>query len=235
MVVVFWKLSDRNAIRSAINRLWAHMLEFSLFFDDPIVVLRAQRDLLAANWHLLKLITLPSLVLAALFLLILSQLEALYGRAPLPPNEPAIVTVRFMPTSSDQLSRYALESPKGTTLEAPGVRAESVREISWRIRPNHASKGILQIIGPGRAVQKTVIAGSGVHYLSRRRESSIFRFLLHPTERPLSDGTIESIEIRYPPATILHLHWMVWFVLVSVIAAGFPSPWRALKMRFVKR
>jgi hypothetical protein len=235
MVVVFRKLSNRAAIRSAINRLWAHMLEFSLFFDDPIVVLRAQRDLLAANGHLLKLITLPSLVLAALFLVVLSQLEALYGRAPLPLNEPAIVTVHFRPTSFDQLSRYALESPKGTTLETPGVRAESVSEISWRVRPYHASKGILQIVGPGRAVRKTVIAGNGVHYLSRWRESSIFQFLLHPTERPLSDGMIGSIEIRYPPATILHHHWLVWFVVASMIAAGFPSLLRALKMRFVQR
>jgi hypothetical protein len=236
MVVIFRKLSDGSALRSAINRLWAHVLELSLFFDDPVVMLRVQRDVLSANWRLLKLIALPSLVLTLFFVVILGQLDALYGHATLPLNEPAIVTVRFRKAPFTQLSGYTLvEGPKSASIETPGVRAERVSEISWRVRPNYALNGTLQIVGPGRTVQKRVTAGSGVHYVSRWRESSLFRFLLHPTEKLISDVAIDGIEIYYPSATILHFHWWVWFAVVSMIGAGLPSLLRALKMRFVQQ
>ena len=61
-------------------------------------------------------------------------------------------------------------------------------------------------------------AGKGMRYLSERR-ASLTGMLLHPTEPPLLDSEIDWIEIRYPGAHILHLHWMVWFFVISGVTA----------------
>ena len=57
-----------------------------------------------------------------------------------------------------------------------------------------------------------------MRYLSERR-GSLATLLLYPTEPPLSDGTIDWIEVRYPAATILHLHWLIWFFAISAVTA----------------
>ena len=51
------------------------------------------------------------------------------------------------------------------------------------------------------------MAGQGLHYLSGRR--SVREFFLHLSEPPLIDSSIASIEVLYPSATILRLHWLV--------------------------
>ncbi len=63
VLVLHWT-SDRAAVRRATNLILAHMLEFRLFLDEPILVLTAQRDLLKANLQLLRLLMLPCLILA---------------------------------------------------------------------------------------------------------------------------------------------------------------------------
>ncbi|HZU28359.1 MAG TPA: hypothetical protein VFA04_22720, partial [Bryobacteraceae bacterium] len=40
-------------------------------------------------------------------------------------------------------------------------------------------------------------------------------FLIHPTEIP--DSHAQWIEVRYPAATILGLHWLVWFLIITTL------------------
>ena len=72
--------------------MMAHVMEFRLFLDSPALVLRAQRDLLRENLHLLRLILLPCAILAFIFIVLFPQLDAMYGHAPLPVGEPSVVT-----------------------------------------------------------------------------------------------------------------------------------------------
>jgi hypothetical protein len=57
-----------------------------------------------------------------------------------------------------------------------------------------------------------------MHYLSERR-GSFANLLLRPTEAPLSDSEIDWIEVRYPPAAIFGLHWLIWFFAISAATA----------------
>lgn len=174
-VFVFRRWTDAAAIRAITNRMLAHMMEFRLFIDEPSLILRAQRDLFAANWQLLRLILRPTLILAIPFAVLLAQMEGWYGHAPLPLGHAAVLTVQFraMPES------VALKTPKGIEVETPGVHVPRLNQISWRIRPVRPFTGKIHVIG----------------------------------------GQIASVAILYPPATILHLNWFVWFVVVSAATA----------------
>jgi len=213
-IFVFRRWSDRQAIQRTTNRMLAHVMEFRLFVDEPALILRAQRDLFTENWRLLLLLLRPSLILTIPFLLLLGQMDAWYGRAPLTAGEGAIVTAQLRTAHPAGIN---LSAPRGIDVETPGVRIVSLNQISWRIRPRIAASGELQLSGTGAT--KSIAAGEGLHYLSERRSSSLAAFLLHLNERRLTDPSIAWIELRYPAGRILGLHWLVWFLIVSSVTA----------------
>ena len=111
-------------------------------------------------------------------------------------------------------SALVLRTPAGIAVETPGVRVPAEHQVSWRIRPLRGTTAELELVRDGRVVKKSVAAGKGMRYLSERR-ASLAGLLLHPAEAPLLDSEIDWIEVRYPGARILHLHWLVWFFVIS--------------------
>src|ERR1700683_4093251 len=94
-ILVFRRCSDAALVRRSLNKVWAHLMELSLFLDSPSLVLRAQRDLLRENVRLLRLVILPAAILALLFAFLFPALNAIYGRAPLPVGEPFVVSIQM--------------------------------------------------------------------------------------------------------------------------------------------
>jgi hypothetical protein len=214
ILLVFRHTSDAVAVRRAKGIAQAHLLEFRLFMDDPVLVLRAQRDLIVANLHFMKLMLRPFLWMLIPMGLLLAVLEAFYGHAPLRVGDAAIISAQV--TNAD--APLTIEAPAELAVESPAVHVLAERQVSWRIRPLRPATTELQILRDGRAITKRISAGTGIHFLSERR-GSLVSLLLYPTEPPLSGNEIEWIEIHYPPATILHLHWLIWFFAVSAITA----------------
>src|SRR4051794_40268708 len=135
MVFVFRHWSDRQAIQVTMNRMLAHIMEFRLFVDEPILILRAQRDLFVQNWRLLLLLLRPSLILVVPFAVLLAQMNAYYGRAPLRVGDPAVLTVQFRSLGTTLPARVVLKTPAAIKVETGGLRVVSSNQISWRIRP----------------------------------------------------------------------------------------------------
>lgn len=206
-LLAFRRFSDQQAIARTKNRAQAHLLEFRLFMDEPLLVLRAQGALLRDQGRLLALLTRPLLVVTIPMLLLLGQLEAIYGRVPLRPGRPAVVTIAGAQDAS-------LEAPAGIAVETPPVHVDS--EVSWRVRPLGSASGDLRIVQNGRVLTKSIAARWGLGYTSERRVGSMLSLLIHPTELPLSGASW--IDVRYPDATILGWHWLVWFLLITTIA-----------------
>ena len=221
ILLVFRYTSDAAAVRRAKGVAQAHLLEFRLFMDDPVLVLHAQRDLIVANLRYLKLMLHPFLWMLIPMGLLLAVLEAFYGHAPLRVRDAAIVTAKV----KNAAASLTLQAPDGIAVETPAVHVPAEHQISWRIRPLRFATAELQILDADRAVTKRISTGPGVHFLSERR-GSLLNLLLYPTEWPLSSDEVEWIEIRYPPATILHMHWLIWFLGISAITAF------ALRRRF---
>ena len=214
ILLVFRHTSDQAAIRRAKGVAQAHLLEFRLFMDDPVLVLRAQRDLIAANFRFMRLMLRPVLWMIVPMGLLLALLEGFYGHAPVRVGDPAIITAQVNHADA----ALALRATPGFTVETPAVHVPAERQVSWRIRSERAGTAELQILCDGRAIAKRASAGAGIHFLSERRGSLVSLFL-YPPETPLSDNEIRWIEIRYPPATILHLDWLIWFFAISAVTA----------------
>jgi hypothetical protein len=221
ILLAFRYASDRSAVRRAKGIAQAHLLEFRLFMDEPLLILRAQRDLIVANLRFMKLMLRPFLWMLLPMGLLLAVLEAFYGHAPLRVGDPAIVTAQVRKVATI----LTLQAPAGIVVETPPVRVVAEHQVSWRIRPERAMTADMRILLDGQVYAKRISAGNGIQFLSVRRgsPSSVF---LYPTEPPLSDNDIQWIEIRYPRATILRFHWLIWFFAISAVAA------LALRRRF---
>ncbi len=127
-LIVFERFTNHDRLRRAVNQIIAHLLEVQLFLDEPRLVLRAQRDLLAANGRLLLQLVLPSLILALPFALLFAIMNQCFGFAPIQPGETALVTVHYKnspPESQPQL-------PRGLEIDAPPVHIPSAHQIVWR-------------------------------------------------------------------------------------------------------
>lgn len=227
MMWAFLRLADAAAIGRSVNRIQAHLLEFWLFVDEPSLVWKSWRGLLAANGRFLRLLLVPLALLAIPMLPLAAFLDAWYGSAPLPVGRPALVTMGMNRALDTQAP--VLRAPGGITVEGPPVRVFSAREVSWRIRPREAATGELQLTLAGTTVEKSVAAGAGTQFLSRRRTRSLAAFALYPTEARLAEGPVKWVEVDYPSAAVvlfgLEAHWLVWFFLFSVPGAILAAKW----------
>jgi hypothetical protein len=180
--------SDQESIARAKAHAVAHLLEFRLFGDDPRQIFRSQQALIMDNLLIMRLLLRPFLILTLPMALAMWQLDAMYGRAPLPVGEPAVVSAKS--------KHRSIAVPEGVEVETKPMYVEATAQTSWRIRPSRATLGTVRVA----AIERRLMAGSRMAYLPA----------------PLLGRN--GIEIAYPRATILGLHWLVWFVVLSTIA-----------------
>jgi hypothetical protein len=186
---VIRRSTDQDAIARTRAQAEAHLLECRLFLDEPLQILRSQRALLLENIRMMRQLLRPLLILAIPTALVMWQLDALYGRAPLRVGEAAVV-------STD--SRESSIMTSGSVVVETGPHyIKATKETSWRIRPSRAISGFVRV----GSVNRRIVAGSGIAYL--------------PEPLPGS----HRIDITYPGATVLGLPWLAWFLALSTIAA----------------
>ncbi len=207
----FRRWSDADQLRIAGNVMTAHLMEFRLFPDEPLLIFRAQRDLLAANGRLLGLLARPVLLLAIPFTVFLAIADGFFGRSPLRVGEAAVVTAHYR----GALPEVQLSPPAGFNLETPPVRVRHENEVSWRIRPSRESHGDLQLHWQSQLLSKAVSSESGLRWISEQRSASVLGYLAHPRELPYTDRTIDWVRIQYPTATVFGYNWLVWFSMAA--------------------
>jgi hypothetical protein len=219
----FRRIADGEALRQAANRIQAHLLEFWLFVDEPSLVWKSWKGLLAANVRFLRLLILPLIILSIPTTPLFFWLDALYGSEPLPVGKPALVTVRF----NEPLERLAqvpeLMPPEGISIDGPPVRVFSEREVSWRIQPQRPLSGELEWRLAGARFEKSVSAGPDPGFVSRRRSRSLLALVRYPTEAPLGAGPVDWIEVSYPFSSVslfgFETHWSIWFLAFTFVGA----------------
>ncbi len=214
-LLVMRRFSDQQAIRTAKARVRAHMYELRLFADDPLIALRAQKNLLLWNLRYMRLALLPAAIIAVPALVVLAQLDALYGRRALVRGEAAVVTLQMKAgTGLDSLNPL-LTATSTFQVETPPVRIESLGQISWRVRAEDVSDGSLRLALPGEVLERPIHAGPGVRYVSADCPSSAFGWVRHGCS--LESSSAESIRIDYPEGSVsiagLEANWLVWLML----------------------
>jgi hypothetical protein len=217
---VFARLSDQKQIDIAKRKLRAHLNAFRLFVDEPALIFRAQKQLLIWNGRYLALVLVPAIIIGIPTLVLLMQLDAVYGRRTLAAGESAIVTAHFDTATDLRLISPMLEG-RGVEVETPPVRIASQHQVSWRVRAASDASGSLLMRVPKTKASKTVQVGPGLRYLSVRRVASVVDWLRYPAEAPFPAGDVQWIEVSYPDAKIyifgVGMHWLLWFSIVCLI------------------
>lgn len=124
--VVFRLTTNTAALRGTLRQIQAHFFEFRLFFDEPRLIWRAQKDLLRANLRALSIVSPSILILSLPMTWVILQLE----KAPLKIGEPTVVTVQLAHPADE----VTLEAPPGIVIDMPPVHITADHQIAWRIR-----------------------------------------------------------------------------------------------------
>jgi hypothetical protein len=208
-LLVMRRFSDQAAIRTAKGRIRAHLYEISLFGDDPVLMLRANKNLVIWNLRYLRLALTPAAIIAIPVVLVALQVDALYGRRSLRQGESVIVTAQLKSESVDAV----LAAPTSFQVETPSVRIPKLRQIWWRVRATGALDGTLRLTLPGEVVEVPIRAGPGLRYIGDSCASSTWGLIREGCS--IRSNVADSVTIDYPGGGA---YWEVWFAVTWLAA-----------------
>ncbi|NDJ11198.1 MAG: hypothetical protein EBY17_08400 [Acidobacteriia bacterium] len=125
---LFHRYSNQPALRRALNRIVAHILEFRLFIDEPRLIFRAQRELIRANLGVLRAVAIPLLAATALLAVVWVPLQSQFGKAPMEAGDVLLARVESVADGID------LVTPFGVAIETPALRLPTEAATVWRVR-----------------------------------------------------------------------------------------------------
>ena len=227
VLVVYKFLSSQEAIGKTKDRLKALILEIRLFQEDPVLMGRAVRALLATNLTYLRLNMKPFLIVFVPLLLMLVQMESRFGYRPLLPKESAVVRTSWrtgVPAGGGPSP--ALIPEEGLSLASPPLRVEGRNEIDWKIRANRmGTTGFVLKTENGSVPVQVVVSEELVPLSPRNVPQGSLDLLWYPAGQPLPpDGDLLSVEIGYPRRDFRFfgktMHW-IWPFLFTSLMAGY--------------
>jgi hypothetical protein len=233
-LLAFKYTSNQRAIKAVRNDIKVHLLALKLFKESPWVTLRAQGRVLWGALRSLALAVVPLLVMAVPVCLLLGQLALWYQARPLRVGEEAVITMKL---NGAQPSWPVVRLRPTDALEVTigPVRVLSKRELCWNVKARQPGYHTLVFEVGGQAVEKEVVIGEGFMRVSTLRPGWEWPdVLFHPAEPPFPpDSPVHSIAIEYPDRSSWTSGtdwWLVYWVVVSMIAALCFSPWLKVKI-----
>lgn len=224
MVLLFRYTSDQKAIRSAKERLKAHLLAVRLFQDQLPVVLRSYARIMGGTGRYLKLAFKPLLLVIIPLTFLIVQLDRYLGFTPFKTGDPFLVTART--TNANTLDTISLQLPSGVVPTSPPVHIVADNEIVWRLVAQKEGHYELSLAAEGETDSKRVVVSSEIARLSPIRLRGRFWERLFVSAEPAlaKESRIQSIAVHYPDRTI-YFAWMewdwIWLFFVLSLLAGF--------------
>ena len=199
-----------------------HMLEMWIFRHSPVVVLRAQYHVFCnATKYLLSSLR-AFIVLMIPLVIVMIQIQARYGYAPLEPDQDAMLKIKYRSADSLGLLDARLEARDAVKVETPALRIPESGEVNFRISAREAGLHELTIQVGENKLNKTLCVGEPGLAISPRRSSAWFDRLIYPVEAGIRTDDLSSITVEYPPRMLsmwgAEFHWMWPFFLVSMAA-----------------
>ena len=225
VLLVYKVLSSQEAIRNVRHRWKAHILEIRLFQDDPVLVGRALRALVAANLRHLRLNVKPLLFAFVPIFCLIVQMDARFGYRPLLPAESAVVCTFWRSTDSgDQEPCPALIAEDGLSVRSPPLRIRNGREICWRIQAHRMGTTGFVLKSKDDPVSLRVVVSEEMVPVSRRNvPKGSLAVLRYPAGQPLPPNQdLLAVEIAYPRRDFrvlgCRIHWIAPFLFLSLLA-----------------
>jgi uncharacterized membrane protein (DUF106 family) len=232
-LLTYKRFSNQQAIEEIKDQIAASFFEIRLFNDDVSALLVAQRDLLLNNLRYMGHNLKPMIVMLVPMVLLIAQLEFLYGYRGLEVAKPAVLTA----TLDEEVD--VQERPLATLMAAEGMRVDSapvwipqLRQMVWRIVGEKPGNYELEVSVDGAKATKNVVVSDAIVRRSPvRQRPGLLDQLLYPAEDPLDpELPFRSIEVNYESAEVSMLgigfHWLIWMLILSILIAF------ALRKRF---
>jgi hypothetical protein len=222
MLWVVGRTSNQSGIAAAKRGIQAALFEIRLFNDNLRAVMRA---LVRVLWHNLRYLgysLVPLAWVALPLLLIVAQLQALYGYEGLAVGVPALVRMQLREARA--ATGASLTAQDGVRVDTPAVVLPGAGEVVWRVTPAMPGEYTLTVRIGGTEVTKSLRVAGGAARRSPFRVSTLTDQLLYPSEPPLlADGPVAEIALPYPEPGLSvlgwRLHWLIAYVLLSMAAA----------------
>lgn len=236
LLLLFRATSNQQRIAATKRRIQAGLFEIRLFNDDPRTILQAQKNILRSNVEYLRLSAAPMLWMVVPFLVLVAQLQSLYGYVALQPGEAFHLELQLR---EDRLGGRRLAPRPDVQLHVPpGLQAETqdlwipmLSELVWRIRAERPGRYVLEVQLGNEHFAKEVRVAEGLGRLSPVRQQGFLARLLYPVEKPLpSSAPIRSVRVSYAARGIPVLGWRLpWMAVFFPLVFLFTF---ALKTRF---
>jgi hypothetical protein len=220
MVIVFRYTSNQKAIRTAKDRLKAHLLAVRLFQDQIQVVLISYWRIIRSTRTYLRLAFMPLLYVSVPLIFLIVQIDRYLGYAPVQVGQAFLVKTKL--TDSSALEQASLKLPTGISITAPPVHVPAENEIVWRLIADGAGTRTFEIVAE-QPVTKSLEVSGGITRISpiRLRDRWWKRIFVSGEPTLPANSRVESIEVNYPERTIrfawIQWNWIWLFFVLSLI------------------
>jgi len=246
-ILAFPHVSSQKGIKSVKSKISYNLVSIRLFQDDLPTVMRSLGATLSWNFTYLGLNLLPMVVLAAPFMIVWFQLNALYAYQPVHAGSEQMVVVELNESVANP-SEVVVSMPSGEVLhsrvnlgkryntEDPPVQEAAT--VLLRFTPSVAGSHELTFSYGGDSVTKMVEVDTDPRRLSRVRTSDPMSGFINQTDPIVlygdpvlpSNSFVSNVTVDYAAAPLGFMDGgemsiMIWFVVMSmVVGFGLKGP-----------
>ncbi|MHC4823132.1 MAG: hypothetical protein ACYTEP_03845 [Planctomycetota bacterium] len=241
-ILAFPHVSSQNGIKAVKKKISFNLVAIRLFQDDLPTVMRSLGSTLTWNFSYLGLNLLPMVVLAAPFMIVWFQLNALYAYQPVAAGSEQMVVVELSEEVANP-AEVVVTLPSGEVLDSRVNLAkryntadppeQQAATLLLRYTPGTAGAQELSFSYAGETVTKTVEVDTDPRRLARIRTSDPLGGFVAAVDPIVyfgdpvlpADSFVQTITVDYGTAPLGFLGGgeisiMIWFVVVSM-AVGF--------------
>jgi hypothetical protein len=208
-LILFKQISYQRGIKSAKDKIKAHLIEIRIYQDDLAIVGRAIGKILWRNFQYLALNFGPFIPLSIPFVFVLAQLVTRYAYGPIPvhgatervmPGKGTLIEIELDRDRSALVQGLELELPPGIRAVSPLVRIPSEGRAYQEVVATSAGEHDLELVlADGTREKKAIVAGVSARSMQPERARGFFAALLWPAEDSFARSSpFERVSFAYP-------------------------------------
>lgn len=238
--------SNQDAIHRVHNDIRVSLLAAKLFKDNIRVTLSAQGRLFVSAGKLFLLSLQPLAVMTIPMVLLIAQMAPRYEWQPLRPGDEISLYANVNEKAPEQLADLAIVAPPGVQLLAKpanyfvGAFKDNPQEhyVHARLRVDAPGRYHVTVKAAGASAQKELVVSERPQdrMSPMRPGDNFWDQLLYAVEPPAGESDVIQkiwIEPVRPGVTKLFgidLHWIIWWLILSMIVALIIKPFLNVQM-----